>query len=209
MKTNICITIYRFLITIYRFLITIYRFLITNTLFMVNGILVSILYILSLGALRRFNQEVLCRIFARLILKLIGIKLVVDPLVTQYEKNVIYMFNHNSFLDILIIPALGLSYTRNILSVRTIVIIPISLCAFGCGTFFIPFKDKPEKRLAFFKRMIDYLLSTQDNLLCAPEGVHRFLYGIHNFNRGVFHMALESNRDIVCLYFDIPKKEKG
>lgn len=115
------------------------------------------------------------------------------------------MFNHNSFLDAFIIGSLGIPKTRFILSTRMVRIPPLYVSNLGLGTLFIPFKDRPEKRLNFLKNLALRLQQHDDNILCAPEGVHRFKHSINKFNKGVFHAAMESKTPICPLFFKIPE----
>lgn len=176
-----------------------------------NGIILGLLFVCSFGKLRRFNAEFLGPCFCRLILKFIGIRLIVTnpeklPQNLHFAK-VMYIFNHNSFLDIFIIQSLGLKKTRPIISTRTRKILPLFFSTFAIGSHYIPFKDQPVERLNFFKKLTLWIKNNpSENLICAPEGVHTFKYEISKFNKGIFHTALLSKIPICPIFFDIPKE---
>ncbi|MBL7715801.1 MAG: 1-acyl-sn-glycerol-3-phosphate acyltransferase [Bdellovibrionales bacterium] len=189
-----------------KILVLIYRSLIAYLGITLNGLIGSILYLISFGRLRRWNAEVLTPFFGKWILKLIGIEAVLPDSSQIPAGPVMYIFNHNSFLDIFLLPMLKLPNTVPLLSTRTRKIIPLYLANLGMGAKFIPFKDRPEARLGFLKALSKWLERKEASLVCAPEGVHRFRHGIGKFNRGIFHAAMESRTTIAPLFFKIPKE---
>lgn len=184
-------------------LVTFYRGAVAFTLMTLNGICAVLITGCTLGFGRRVSAEWVSPFFCRLILRLIGIRYeVVNP--PASSDPVLYFFNHNSFLDTFLVPALGLPRTRLIIARWTKKILPLYLCNLGIGTFFVPAQKEHEARVAFFKRVAAHLRSSQDSILCSPEGVHAFRHYIAPFNRGVFHLALESRRPIQPVFFEIP-----
>lgn len=184
-------------------LVTLYRGTVAFSLMTLNGLLAILITGLTLGYGRRVSAEVVSPFFCRLILRLIGIRYEVESRPTTSEP-VLYFFNHNSFLDTFIVPALGLPRTRMIIAKWTRKILPLYLCNLGIGTFFIPAQNDHEERVDFFKGIAAHLRGSQDSILCSPEGVHPFRHYIAPFNRGVFHLAIESGRPIQPIFFDIP-----
>ena len=73
-----------------------------------------------------------------------GIKLQTPPISAFPRDQVFYTFNHNSYLDTLIITALGLPNNRFLLSEKTLKILPLTLSALGIGTLYIPLKKAKE-----------------------------------------------------------------
>ncbi len=186
--------------------IAVYRGLTTYLLMILCGLTCFALYVISFGLLRSIIAEHVFPLFCRSILFLIGIKVVKPSKAALPDKPVVYMFNHNSFLDIFIVPTLGLKNTRFIISKRTKKILPLYLCNLAAGALFIPFKNESAERLKFFENTEEQLLKNDFSIICAPEGVHRFNNKINNFNKGVFHMATIGKRPICPLYFHIPKE---
>lgn len=189
-----------------KIMVLIYRSLIAYLGITLNGILGSLLFILSLGKLRRWNAEVLSPFFGTWILRLIGIHVKLPDPKDFPQGPVVYIFNHNSFLDIFLLPMLKLPNTRPLISTRTRKIVPLYLANVGVGARFIPFKDQPQKRLQFLKDLSSWLSRKEASIVCAPEGVHSFRHGIGKFNKGVFHAAMAGKATLCPLFFRIPKE---
>jgi 1-acyl-sn-glycerol-3-phosphate acyltransferase len=186
-----------------KILIALYRGLIAYLGLALIGIIGCFLRLITFDKALHFNQRVLSPTICKAILFLIGIRLKIN--FTPSHEPAVYMFNHNSYLDIFLIPALGLKNTRFIISTRTKKILPLYLANLAVGSFFIPFKNEPEARLQFFKKTTDTLQINRQSAICAPEGVHVFRHGIAKFNRGIFHMTMETKHPIKLLFFAIPK----
>src|SRR6478736_8007626 len=77
-----------------------------------TGALALFLRLISLGKLTDFNRKYLVAHSSRLVLRLMGIKLQTPPISAFPRDQVFYTFNHNSYLDTLIITALGLLTNR-------------------------------------------------------------------------------------------------
>ncbi len=167
------------------------------------GLTMSFIRYISFGRAVNFNRKLVAPIFCRGLLFLAGVK--VKNKMQIPSENVIYFFNHNSFLDIFIIPLLGLKNTRFIITEGVKSILPLHLCNMGIDVLYIPTKSDPDRRLAFFKRVTQDLKDNKYSVICSPEGQHPFAHYIAPFNKGVFHMAAKSGRPIQTLFFDIPR----
>jgi putative phosphoserine phosphatase/1-acylglycerol-3-phosphate O-acyltransferase len=122
------------------------------------------------------------------------------------NRQVLYTFNHNSYLDIFLITSVGLSNIRYLLSEKTLVYVPLVISAKAIGTKYVPHQKHAERRLNFFTRITGFLKRKKVSMVGSAEGVHAFQHGIARFNRGVFHMALEAKIPVVALYIHIPKE---
>jgi putative phosphoserine phosphatase/1-acylglycerol-3-phosphate O-acyltransferase len=80
------------------------------------------------------------------------------------------------------------------------------ISALAAGTFFIPTKDKHERRLKFFKKVTQRLKKSKLSVIASSEGVHDHFHGIAPFNKGIYHMAIEANLPVVALFIYIPKE---
>lgn len=169
------------------------------------GLTTSTLRYLSGGRAIGLNQQVVAPTFCKLMLKAVGVKLENNVREDWNKSNVCYFFNHNSFLDIFVIPLLGLKNTRFIISEGISNIIPLHLSNLGVDVLYIPDSHKTEERIAFFKRVASDLKEGKYSIICAPEGRHDWIHGIAPFNRGVFHMAQQAQVPIHNLFFDIPR----
>jgi 1-acyl-sn-glycerol-3-phosphate acyltransferase len=176
------------------------------TAMLVVGTICLFLVIVSFGYLRNFCVKYIYKYFSRFLLKLVGFSYELPDLESFPKHQVLYTLNHNSYLDIFILTSLGLTDTRYILSEVTYKYVPMVIAAKAIGTFYIPQKKHPKRRLNFFIRITKYLIRTNNSIIGSAEGVHEQAHGIMPFNKGIFHMAMEAKIPIVLLYIHIPKE---
>lgn len=168
------------------------------------GVVTSSIRYLSFGLAINLNRTFIAPLITKIMLMAIGVR-VFNKIDQELNKsNVCYFFNHNSFLDIFIIPTLGLKNTRFIISEGVKKIIPLHLCNLGVDVLYIPDSHKTQERIEFFKKVSDELMNGRYSVICAPEGRHDFLNGIAPFNNGVFHMAHAANVPIHTIFFHVP-----
>ena len=98
-------------------LIAIYRGLVGYVGMTILGSLGILLNTLTFGRAYNFNRIFLAPTFCRVLLYLCGIK--VENKIEIKPQGAVYFFNHNSFLDIFIIPTLGFKNTRFLISEKT------------------------------------------------------------------------------------------
>lgn len=186
-------------------LIAIARLVVAYTAMTITGSLALALRVFSLGALTDFNRRHLVAASSRLILRVIGVRAHLPRARSRGREPVMYTFNHNSFLDVLIVTALGLSDTRCFLSERTLKFVPLTVSALAIGTLYIPQLKHARRRARFFTRVIERISRERFSVLVSSEGVHEFIHGIAPFNDGVYRMALASGLPVVPLYLHIPR----
>ena len=182
----------------------VYRWVVALTTMAVTGSIALILVLLSFGYLRNFCVKYIIRYSSRFILSIMGFKGIYPPIEAFPDYPVLYTFNHNSYLDIFLLTSMGLPNLRFLLSEKTIKYIPLVISAKATGTFFIPQKKHPKRRLAFFIRITDFLKRKRLSMAASSEGVHEHYHGIAPFNRGIYHMALEAKLPVVALFIYIP-----
>ena len=168
------------------------------------GIVTASIRYLSFGLAINFNRTIAAPIITKTMLWMIKIKVYNNVDQNLNRSNVCYFFNHNSFLDVFIIPTLGLKDTRFIISEAVKKIVPLHLCNLGVNVLYIPDSHKTEERIEFFKSVSKDLKEGKYSVICAPEGRHTFLSGIAPFNNGVFHMAHAAGVPIHTLFFNVP-----
>jgi 1-acyl-sn-glycerol-3-phosphate acyltransferase len=183
-----------------------YRKCIANGGMTVLGILTLIIRYASFGYGVAFNRRVVAPALSRLFLLLCGVRVRVQFKVAAGEGPSCYFFNHNSNLDIFLIPILGLPNTRAIITEGVKSILPLHLCNLGIDVLYIPDSHKTQERIAFFEAVSADLRAGKYSVICSPEGRHEFTRGIAAMNRGVFHMAMAGECPVHLLYFDIPKQ---
>lgn len=187
-------------------LITIYRWITALTITFITGSIALILVIISFGKLRNLCVTYIIKPSSRFILWAIGFRGYYPSLDKFPKHQVLYTFNHNAEQDIYLLTALGLQNTRFLLSEKTWIYIPLVISALATGTFYIPQKKHPRRRLKFFKKTTKFIKETNYSIAASSEGVHNHFHGIAPFNRGIYHMALESNIPIVPLFINVPEE---
>ena len=189
----------------YKTVIRVYKLTAAFTIICVMGAVAFPIRVLSFGLLTNFNRKYLVNGLSRLALVLIGIRL--ENSFKEKLPNTPHLitFNHNSFLDGFVLFALGLTNTRFINSERMMWLLPISVPgALSVGTLYIPPKYYPERRLTFFKKTEQRILRENVHIAASSEGSHTHVHDICEFNRGIYHMALNCKMPIVALYIHTP-----
>ena len=185
-------------------LIAIARLLVAYSIMSVTGTIALVVHITSFGVLANVVRAYVGA-SSRMILALIGVRLVLPQRSQLQHEHVMYTFNHNSFLDVLIVTALALPNTRPFLSERTLKFVPVTISAIAIGTWYIPTFKHATRRAAFFERVTSRLRTERTSVIVSSEGVHEFVHGIAPFNDGVYRIAIEAGMPIVPLYFHIPR----
>jgi 1-acyl-sn-glycerol-3-phosphate acyltransferase len=153
-----------------------------------------------------FNSSIVANYTCRLILILIGVRVKIKNSPPFQDRQCVFMFNHNSYLDAFVTPTLCLPNMRYTLSIGMKRIKSFYFGTKRTGAIFIPMKKDRDKRVNFFKNLEKRMRQEKFNLLVAPEGVHYFKHQIAPFNKGVFHLAKSMDLPICPVYFHIPKE---
>ena len=184
----------------------VYQLLIVFTVMTITGSVALALRIISFKLLTNFNRKYTIAYSSKFTMWLVGIKLDLPKKNPLLKTNCFITFNHNSYLDIFAITALGCTDTIFLLSEKTIKIIPVTLSALSIGTKYIPQKKHPKRRLNFFIKLEKFIIQNKINIAGASEGVHNNHHGIDKFNRGVYHMAKLCNLSIIPLFINVPRE---
>lgn len=190
----------------YKSLINICRWTVAAAGMFVIGIISLAIITLSFGSLRNFFVKYVFRPGSRMLLRLFGYTFELPPLSSFPVKQVVYTINHNSYLDVFLLAAIGLSNTWYVLSEVTIKYFFLVITSKAAGTHYIPQKKHPERRLKFFLRTTEFLKKRKKSLIVSAEGVRGYIHGIQPFNKGIFHMAMEAGLPVVPIYIHIPKE---
>jgi len=175
-------------------------------LMMTTGLIALLLKWVTFGASTKFGTKYIIAPSSRLILLLAGVKYKLPKRSVYPDKQVMYTFNHNSYLDVLILTAMGIPNTRFFLSETTFKFLHLTVSALAIGVHYIPMKSSPERREKFFKKVEKEIMKSGHSVFVSSEGVHEFIHGIAPFNRGVYNMAMNCGLDIQLVYIDVPKK---
>jgi 1-acyl-sn-glycerol-3-phosphate acyltransferase len=174
--------------------------------------------VLSLGALlmllvaiptafqaRRLYSEVIGRAIGRGVLRVWGIRLVLRGELPAPRRQVVYVSNHSSTIDVFALIALGLPRTRFFLSGFLRRVVPIGIIGQLIRVFWTVRQEYPAERTRIFRRADAVLRRTGDSVYLSPEGMRVTSGEIGPFNRGAFHLATSLRAPIVPLYLRIPR----
>jgi len=172
----------------------------------ITGCIGLFLRIISFGYLINFNRKYFFATSSKLILFIAGVKLVVPKENPIKEGKSLITFNHNSYLDLFALSALGYTNMYFLLSERTIKFIPFTISALSIGVIYIPQKKHLERRMKFFHKLEERIIKENLNIAGAPEGSHDWINGIGSFNKGIFHMATLCKQNIIPMFIYIPEE---
>ncbi len=165
----------------------------------VGSLIVFALGCLTLFQARRFLTEVVVRTMARAGLVCLGVRYSVRGTLPHDEGQYVYISNHSSSLDMLVITSLGLPRTRYFLSGFLQKILPVGLIGHSIGVFWTMSQQFPERRALLFQRAERTLRRTGESVFLTPEGQK-----IGHFNKGAFHLATSLGVPIQPMYIEIP-----
>ena len=155
---------------------------------------------------RRFYQEVMTTWLGRVILWMWGVRLDIHQDKPFPTTQTIYISNHTSTLDVLILIALGLPNTRFFIFGGTRKWLPLAVIGYLIGNFFTPPQTIRADRVRCFERAERILRRTGDSVYLSPEGVRITTGEIGPFNKGAFHLATNLRVPIVPLYINTPRE---
>lgn len=173
--------------------------------FTIHGAIISILRLIFGTRICEFNRTQLTKRYSQMILKMFGIELVVTGQPITDEK-AIFLYNHNSYLDIFSLTGMGLKNTRWIMSEKTDGGIGFRWCNFGNECVPIAPKTEPIRREKSLKEIATEFREGKTSLLVSPEGKHTFVHGIAQFNSEVFAMIQECNAPIQPMFIKMSRE---
>lgn len=159
--------------------------------------------------MRRLYAECLARRLGQAVLAICGIQLEVHNSTAlkafREERQVVYVANHTSTLDVFILLSLGLPRTRFFLSGKYRVIPPLAIIGYLVGVFFTtPQSDRPG-RIRCFQNAERVLRRTGDSVFLSPEGTRVTSGEIGPFNKGAFHLVTNLKVPLVPIFIAIPR----
>ena len=174
-------------------------------LIMTLGALVMLLVAVpTLFMARRLYAEGIGRWIGEAILRLWGVRHRVHGSGPPAARQVVYISNHTSTIDVFLLITLALPRTRFFLSGFLRKIIPIGIIGYLIRIFWTVPQNFPETRRRIFQRADRILRRTGDSVYLSPEGMRVPTGEIGLFNKGSFHLATSLGAPIVPLYLAIP-----
>lgn len=154
---------------------------------------------------RRLYSEVIGSEIGRAVLAIWGIRIRVHEHAPRPARQVVYISNHPSTLDVFSLIALALPRTRFFLAGYLRRIPPIAIIGYLIRIFWTVTQDHPDVRRQIFARADRVLRQTGDSVYLSPEGMRVATGEIGAFNKGAFHLATSLRAPIVPIYFHIPR----
>jgi 1-acyl-sn-glycerol-3-phosphate acyltransferase len=180
------------------------RGLLTLGFFLVGSLLMIVVAIPTLFLARRFYSEVIARWLGRLVLRVWNINYATHFSEALPDCQTIYISNHTSTLDVLLLISLGLPRTRFFFSRYVRKYIFIGVIGYIIRTFWTVPQEFTERRRRIFQRADRILRRTGDSVFLSPEGKCVTTGEIGSFNKGAFHLATSLKAPIVPIYLHIP-----
>ncbi len=187
-------------------ILNIIRFAMGFVILTLGGMLAFGLWLVSFGLLTNFNRRYVVPIYCRLILWVLRIKVENELTFNTFEKPCFITFNHNSFLDGMVLMSLGFTNTHFLLSEKMYLYLPLFFTSWATRVWYIPTKKNRSRRLAFFKKIEQRILRKKVSVAGSSEGARPHFHGIAEFNRGVYHMAYNCGLPIVPLFIHTPEE---
>jgi len=169
------------------------------------ALLMLVLAALTLFRARRLYAELVMTPFARLLLRVWGLRMVVHRDAPFGTVQTVYVMNHTSTVDMFAIVALGLPNTRFFLSGFLRKLLPLGLIGYLIGIFWTVGQEHGERRVRIFQRACRILEKTGESVCLSPEGERVTGGRIGPFNKGAFHLASALRTPIQPLFIKIPR----
>jgi len=162
--------------------------------------------VVTVFSARRVYSEIIGSRLGRLVLRIWGIRLALHGDIPRVNRQVVYISNHTSTLDLFVLIGLCLPNTRFFLSGFLRKFIPIGIMGYLMGIFYTCPQSQPEKRRKIFKDASRVLKQTGESVYLSPEGERVTTGEIGHFNKGSFHLAMDLQAPIIPIYIQIPKE---
>jgi 1-acyl-sn-glycerol-3-phosphate acyltransferase len=155
---------------------------------------------------RRFYSEVIGRWIGRTVLRIWSIDYTTHYSESLPDRQTIYISNHTSTLDVMLLIALALPRARFFLSGYLRKFPVVLIIGYIIRVFWTVTQAFPERRRQIFQRADRILRRTGDSVYLSPEGKCVTTGEIGSFNKGAFHLATSLKAPIVPIYIHIPPK---
>ena len=171
-----------------------------------GSFLMLVVAIPTLFLARRFYSEVIGRWIGRTVLRIWGIDYTTHYSEPLPDRQTIYISNHTSTLDVMLLIALALPRARFFLSGYLRKFPVVTIIGYIIRVFWTVPQEFPERRRQIFRRADRILRRTGDSVYLSPEGKCVTTGEIGAFNKGAFHLATSLKAPIVPIYIYIPAK---
>ena len=180
------------------------RVLLTFGIVLASSLFMLAVAIPTLFQARRFYSEVIARWMGKVVLRFWKINYATHYAAPLPDCQTIYISNHTSSLDVMLLISLGLPRTRFFLSGYLRKFIFVAVIGYIIRIFWTVPQQFPERRRRIFRRADRILRRTGDSVYLSPEGKCVTTGEIEHFNKGAFHLATSLKAPIVPIYIHIP-----
>ena len=185
------------------------RILLSIGVLLAGSFLMLLVAIPTLFLARRFYSEVIGRWIGRTVLRIWGIDYARHHSEPLPNRQTIYISNHTSTLDVMLLIALALPRARFFLSGYLRKFPVVAIIGYIIRVFWTVPQEFPERRRQIFRRADRILRRTGDSVYLSPEGQCVTTGEIGSFNKGAFHLATSLKAPIVPIYIHIPARVQG
>jgi 1-acyl-sn-glycerol-3-phosphate acyltransferase len=170
----------------------------------VGALVMLIAAIVTAFQARRFYRESIGVLLGKFALRLWGIRMNLHGALPDGSRQVVYVSNHTSTIDMFVLLAMALPNTRFFLSGFLRKLLPLGLIGYLMGIFWTVPQRFPEQRRQIFMNAERVLRHTGESVYLSPEGERVTTGEIGHFNKGAFHLATALHAPIVPMYIRIP-----
>ena len=181
----------------------------TGLFILAGSFLMLLVAIPTLFLARRFYSEVVARWIGSVVLRIWGIDYTTHYLEPLPYRQIIFISNHSSTLDVFLLISLGLPRTRFFLSGYLRKFFPLAIIGYIIRIFWTVPQRFQEQRRQIFQRADRILRRTGDSVYLSPEGKCVTTGEIGSFNKGSFHLATSLKAPIVPMYIYTPPNVQG
>lgn len=185
------------------------RIALTGLFMLGSSLLLVAVAIPTLFLARRFYSEVIVRWMGRVVLRFWKIDYTTYYSEPLPDRQTIYIANHTSTLDVMLLMALALPRARFFLSGSLRRLLVPAIVGYIIRIFWTVSQRFPERRRKIFRRADRVLRRTGDSVFLSPEGKCVTTGEIGPFNKGSFNLATSLKAPIVPIYIRIPLQMQG
>jgi 1-acyl-sn-glycerol-3-phosphate acyltransferase len=182
------------------------RIVLMLSLMTVGALVMLIAALVTAFQARRCYRETIGVALGKLALRLWGIRMNIHGALPDGSRQVVYVSNHTSTIDMFVLIAMGLPNTRFFLSGYLRKLLPMGLIGYLIGIFWTVPQAFPEQRRLIFMNAERVLRRTGESVYLSPEGERVTTGEIGHFNKGAFHLATALHAPIVPMYIRIPRE---
>lgn len=172
---------------------------VTILLLAITSVVVTFFIIISFGRAQNFLIENVGPILGKSVLRLAGIRFIIDDLRGDFKGPAVYISNHSSTLDLFILVGLGLDCVRFVAKTELQYNPFFWIMGNLTGNIFIK-RQNTEKAVRKLQQTYARIRDRGLSLFVAPEGTRKHPGRIGPFKKGAFRMAIDLRYPLVPIY---------